>query len=63
MKAGEGLSHFGGDAELGRNFVGMIRGREKSRAPIQAGLASVYACLAARESARSGKLVEVRQPG
>jgi predicted dehydrogenase len=63
VKAGEGLSHFGGDAELGRNFLGMIKGREKSRAPIQTGLASVYACLAARDSARSGKFVEVRRPG
>jgi predicted dehydrogenase len=61
--AGQGLSHFGGDAELGRNFVGMIAGMEKSRAPIQAGIASVYACLAARESARTGRFVEVRQPG
>jgi predicted dehydrogenase len=63
VKAGSGMSHFGGDAVLGRNFVDMIRGRAKSRAPIQAGLASVYACLAARESARTGAFVKVRQPG
>jgi len=63
VKAGSGMSHFGGDAVLGRNFVDMIEGRAKSRAPIREGLASVYACLAARESARTGAFVKARQPG
>jgi hypothetical protein len=63
VKAGSGMSHFGGDSVLGRNFVDMIKGRAASLAPIQAGLASVYACLAARESARAGAFVAVRQVG
>jgi len=60
-RAGEGMSHFGGDTELARDFFNVIRGKGKSRTPIQTGLASVYACLAAKESAKKGKFVRVRQ--
>ena len=63
VTAGEGLSHFGGDAELARNFVALIEGRELSKAGIETGLRSVYACLAARESAATGVRVDVRSPG
>lgn len=63
VKAGAGVSHFGGDSELARNFLEIIRGEAKSRTPIEAGLRSVYACLAARESARTGRFVKVRQVG
>jgi predicted dehydrogenase len=62
-KAGEDASHFGGDQELGADFVGLIKGKCRSRTPIQTGLASVYACLAAKESAETGKFVAVRQVG
>lgn len=62
-KAAEGASHFGGDQELGADFVGLIKGQCKSRTPIHAGLASVYACLAAKESAETGNFVAVRQVG
>jgi predicted dehydrogenase len=61
IKAGEGLSHFGGDYELARDFIGLIRGQGASRATIWDGLRSVYTCLAARESARTGRCVRVRQ--
>lgn len=61
VTAGSGASHFGGDAELAHDFIGVIHGTCKSRTPIAAGLQSVYACLAARESARTGKFVKVRQ--
>lgn len=61
--AGAGASHFGGDEELSRNFLAMLKGIEKSQADITAGIRSVYTCLAARESARSGKFVKVRQIG
>ena len=62
-RAGEGASHFGGDTELAHDFVGLIKGAAQSRTPIETGLASVYACLAARESALTGSYVEVRQVG
>ena len=59
--AGEGASHFGGDAELARDFFGLIRGRiKRSRTPIETGLASIYACLAAKKSAETGQFVKVR---
>jgi len=62
-KAGEGMSHFGGDYELACDFIGLIRGKKKSRTPIETGLQSVYSCLAARESMKTGKFVKVRQVG
>lgn len=63
VQAGSGMSHFGGDGELARNFVAMIEGREPSRADIRAGLQSVYVCLAARDAARTGTAQTVRQVG
>ena len=60
-RAGEGMSHFGGDLELGYDFIGVIKGTAVSRTPIEAGLRSVYACLAAQESAQRGRFVAVRQ--
>ena len=59
--AGAGASHFGGDQELARDFIGLIEGTATSHTPIQAGIQSVYACLAARESAEKGRFVAVRQ--
>ncbi|HUU43417.1 MAG TPA: Gfo/Idh/MocA family oxidoreductase [Planctomycetota bacterium] len=43
--------HGGGDVELARDFIGVMRGTGKSRAPISAGILSAYMCLKARESA------------
>lgn len=61
-KAGEGASHFGGDAVLARDFVGLVEGAvKKSRTPIECGIQSVYTCLAAMESTRRGRFVDVRQ--
>lgn len=62
-RAGEGMSHFGGDIELGRDFIGVIEGKAKSRTPIEAGIQSVYACLAAKTSAEKGRFENVRQVG
>jgi predicted dehydrogenase len=54
-------SHFGGDYELARDFFALIRGTiRRSRTPIETGLASVYTCLAAKNSAETGKFVKVR---
>lgn len=56
-----GANHFGGDDELASDFVDLIHGRlKRSRTPIETGLASVFACLAAKESAETGRFVEVR---
>ncbi len=57
----EGLNHFGGDGILADNFIDVIRGRASSASPLSAGLQSVYACLAARESAATGRFVAVQQ--
>lgn len=62
-RAAEGMSHFGGDAELAHDFLGVIRGKARSRTPIEAGIQSVYACLAAKQSSLTGKFVKVRQVG
>ena len=61
--AGQGMSHFGGDMELGHDFIGVIQGKAKSRTPIETGIQSAYACLAAREAAQKGQFVTVRQVG
>jgi len=63
IKPAEGMSHFGGDLELAYNFVEVVKGRAKSKTPIWAGIQSIYACLAAKESAETGRFVEVRQVG
>ena len=55
------MAHSGGDIELGRNFIDVIRYGAKSCSPIQAGLRSVFTCLAAREAAQTHRWVDVRQ--
>ncbi len=62
-RAGSGASHFGGDIELGYDFIGVIKGTATSRTPIETGIQSVYACLAAKESVATGRFVKVRQVG
>jgi predicted dehydrogenase len=63
IMASEGMSHFGGDMELADNFVSMVKYNAPPKATIWHGIQSVYACLAAKESEKSGKFVEVRQVG
>ena len=63
VTGGEGLSHFGGDLVLSWNFIDVIRGKAASRTPIWAGIQSVYACLAAKQSVGTGQFVRVRQVG
>jgi len=62
-RAGAGASHFGGDTELAHDFIGLIEGTGRSRTPIETGIQSVYACLAAKESSAKGRFVNVRQVG
>lgn len=54
------LSHAGGDDILVWNFLKMAKGEAESLAPLEAGLASVNLCLAARESAETGRFVDVK---
>jgi predicted dehydrogenase len=63
IEADKGMSHFGGDLELARDFIAMIRWGEPPRATLRDGLRSIYICLAAKESAETGKFVTVRQVG
>ena len=62
-RAGGDASHFGGDDQLAHNFLDVIAGKAPSRTPIASGIQSVYACLAAKESAEKGRFVKVRQVG
>ena len=62
-RAGEGMSHFGGDMALAEDFLGVVNGTATSHTPIETGIQSVYACLAARESAEVASFVDVRQVG
>lgn len=55
------LPHHGGDGALAENFIRVVRGEANSISSIWAGLQSVYACLAAKESAESNQFCAVRQ--
>ncbi len=61
LGTGGTIAHSGGDIELARNFIDVIRYGAKSCSPIQAGLRSVFTCLAAREAAQTHRWVDVRQ--
>jgi predicted dehydrogenase len=58
-----GNSHALGDYALVRNFLGVIGGTETPSSTIWHGIQSIYVCLAAKESARTGQFVTVRQVG
>ena len=51
--------HLGGDEVLARNFVDVCLGRDESRTDLASGLLSAAMCLAARESAHSGRWTAV----
>ncbi len=58
------VGHHGGDAELAWDFINLIRGKiTEPRTPVWEGIQSVYACIAARESAQKGMFIDVRQVG
>ncbi|GLV54016.1 dehydrogenase [Dictyobacter sp. S3.2.2.5] len=48
-----GEDHFGGDAELVRNFIDVMHGRAQSIATLEEGMQSALLCLAAKESAQT----------
>ena len=51
--------HFGGDDALAKNFIAVMRGEEKSCAPLSQGIASAALCLGAKTSAADNKFVEL----
>lgn len=52
-------SHFGGDAILCENFIGVMKGKEKSKAPLSSGILSAKMCLAARKSSEEKVFVHL----
>ncbi len=54
------LSHAGGDVVLLKSFLDVTKGEGKSVSPLDAGLASVNLCLAARESSVSRRFVDIK---
>lgn len=57
FEAGEG--HFGGDAVLAANFIGMMKGKEAPLAPLEDGMMSALTCLKAKESADHGRFFRI----
>ena len=53
------MAHGGGDDVLALNFIRVMQGREKSVAPIEAGLLSVLMCLKAKASAETNTFQEI----
>tara|TARA_R100000027_G_scaffold32582_1_gene23868 strand:+ start:6979 stop:8091 length:1113 start_codon:yes stop_codon:yes gene_type:complete len=60
-KVAGNLHHHGGDGQLAKNFLEVVRGERESISTIWDGLRSVYACLAAKESSETGQFCNVRQ--
>lgn len=63
IKAGQGMSHFGGDLELAHDFIDVVNGKGKTRTSVWKGVQSVYSCLAAKESAEKGRFIKARLVG
>ncbi len=55
--------HHGGDHVLVKNFLHVIRGQAESKSTLKDGLLSAAMCLAARESASTGRMQQIRVPG
>jgi predicted dehydrogenase len=53
------MSHGGGDDALALNFIRVMQGKEKSVAPIDAGLLSVLMCLKAVQSAENNTFQDI----
>jgi predicted dehydrogenase len=53
------MAHFGGDTALAYNFINVMRGREKSIAPMEAGILSALMCIRAKESSLKDEFVNI----
>ena len=51
--------HSGGDAALIANFANVVRGRERSSAPLADGILSARMCLLAKDSAQNRKFYNI----
>ncbi len=58
---GQSGGHFGGDSMLADNFVAVMKGIDKSRAPLSEGILSAKLCLAARRSAVEHVFVDINE--
>ncbi|MBQ7822164.1 MAG: Gfo/Idh/MocA family oxidoreductase [Clostridia bacterium] len=54
-----GGGHFGGDSQLIRNFIGVIKGEESSKTTLKDGILSAEMCLAAKKSSIEHVFVEL----
>ena len=54
--------HFGGDAELCKDFLAAVRARTPTRTPLATGITSALACLWARESASRRTFCDIVMP-
>ncbi len=52
-------THFGGDAKLAENFVGVMEGKEVSHSNLKEGILSAEMCLAARLSSETDKFIPI----
>ena len=57
---GAGAGHFGGDTILADNFIGVMKGKEKSLTPLEDGILSAKLCLAAKKSAEEHIFVDLK---
>lgn len=55
-------NHWGGDRNLARNFIQVMRGEAESESPLTAGITSALTCLHARSSAETRQFREVIMP-
>ncbi len=55
----QGSGHFGGDGMLAENFIGVMKGTERSQTTLAEGILSAEMCLAARKSSEEHVFVEL----
>jgi hypothetical protein len=56
------LLHFGGDTNLCRNFVDVMRGKAHSKSPLDAGIISALMCIKSIDSAANNTFQEIEWP-
>lgn len=58
-KFSKNAGHFGGDTRLAENFIGVMKGIEKSKTPLADGILSAELCLAARKSSEEHIFINI----
>ena len=59
IKADTSKPHFGGDDALFVNFVGVMKGTEKSKTPLREGILSARMCLVAKRSSKKRRFLNI----